>query len=629
MVKTDTIIAGRQYLGSLYKCQLCPDPAMIMGVGNICTCVSGYTISGVVSVGVQSCVLISQATNYLKLEGTAQNVRYSDVSTTVLSATMQHYFTKAATHCSFFGSADDLQYCNQLANLCVLQLFNDQTSACSTYLSIAAGRGNQYISNVTNWARGMPWLYFSGGNSACFATIDSQSVSLRNYQLQYIVGTFTMNGTFLGYQPMNNLLSYCGMAAPKTGKGGGTNSNTKYQNYADVTSDTYLCDLSTLYGTQQLFYELYLSGSTFVPIPVRVVNLITGSASNQPNKLRPTNSLCDTGDILVRRFFLVDLISGLTSGATGLPVVMRYASEISLEVAQTKGNVRNIYPPVLTIQYTETIPPTPGSGGTIVSYQVHGRFTSDLKTFFQTLFGFFIAGVVVTGLLFVLTYINWNTRNSRSLALTVSSTSIGGINGRVLIEMAVMLLHSWVLVFFPFTVLVTWYGFVFFKLQSSPAVLLPSMDDIYSVTSPYYSFTVMLHVLTFFQLSYIGMLVYRQSNADIFFLDWEPSKTRNGEKKGNVSVWRTILVANEYSEMQTKRKTDIRFTLFFIVLVLIGQDLQYNATQQPSVSDISQGKQNVVLRFAQTTFWWFIFSGGQYLWKFLIFEVREDYTKFF
>jgi meckelin len=620
-VKTDSIIAGKQYYGTLYKCQLCPDPYMVMGAGNVCTCIAGYTITGVVSVGAQSCVLISQATNFIKLEGAAQNVRYSDVGTTVLSATMLHYYTKAASRCSFFGSADDLQYCNQLANLCALQLFNDQTSACSSYLSITGGRGNQYISDVTNWVTGMPWLYFSGGSAACFATIDTESVSLRNYQLQYIVGTFTMNGTFLGYQPMNTLLSYCGISAPNSDSGGGTSSNSKYQNYADVTSDTYSCDLSTLYGTQQLFYELYLSGSTFIPIPVRIVNLATGTSATQPNKLRPLNSLCDSGDVLVRRFFLVDLISGLTSGSTGLPVVMRYASQISLEVSQTTGNVRNIYPPVLTIQYTEVSPPAPGTKGAVVSYRVQGRFTSNLKTFFQTLFGFFIAGVVVTGLLFVLTYMNWNIRNSRSLALTVSSTSIGGINGRVLIEMSIMLLHCWVLVFFPFTVLVTWYGFVFFKLQSFPAVLLPAMDAVYSVTSPYYSFTVMLHVLTFFQLAYVCMLVHRQSNADIFFLDWEPSKTRNGEKKGNVSVWRTILVANEYSEMQTKRKTDIKFTLFFIVLVLIGQDLQYNATQQPSVADISQGKQNVVLRFAQTTFWWFIFSAGQYLWKFLIYEV--------
>ena len=624
VIKTDMIIAGMPYYGSLYLCQSCPDPNMVMSVSNVCTCKAGYTITGVLAVAAQSCVLTSLASSYLKLESQVQNVKYNDIGVTILSNTMLHYFTKAATHCSFYGGPQDLPYCQMLANLCVLQLYNDQTAACSTYLTVASGRGASFVSGVSNWVSGMPWIFFSGGSSACFSDIVDDSVSLRNYQLKYVLGTYTMNGTFLGYQPLGTLFSYCTVPAPKSGTGGGNGGNTKYQIFADATSDSYSCDLTTLYGTQQLFYELYLQGSLFNPVPVRVVNLRTGVSSNQPNNLRPINNLCDATDVLVRRFFLVDLISGLGIGSQSdaLPNVIRYASQISLEVSQIKGNGRNIYPPVLTIQYTEIAPPAVGSNGAIVGYQVQGKFTSNLSQFFAILFGFFITGVVVTAMLFILTYMNWNTRNARSLAMTVSSTSIGGLNSAVIIEMAVMLLHSWVLVFFPFTVLVTWYGFVFFKLQSSPAVLLPPMDSLYDATSPYYPFTVMLHVLAFFQLAYVTLLVYRQIHADVFFLDWEPSKTRTGAKNGNVSVWRTILIANEYSEMQTKRKTDIKFTLFFIVLVLIGSNLQFNATQQPDVLDVATGRQNVILRFAQTTFWWLIFSLGQYLWKFLIYEVR-------
>jgi meckelin len=137
-------------------------------------------------------------------------------------------------------------------------------------------------------------------------------------------------------------------------------------------------------------------------------------------------------------------------------------------------------------------------------------------------------------------------------------------------------IHSFNIVFFPFTVLVAWYIFVFFKLQSFPAVLLPPMDSLYDFKSPYYPFTIMLYVLSFFQFGYICTLVYKQSHADIFFLDWEPSKysnptNKNKVKNGNVSIWRTILVANEYSELQTLRKTDIKFTLFFLVFILIGE----------------------------------------------------------
>ena len=623
------MIAGQQYYGSLYLCQSCPDPLMSMSVLNVCTCPVTYTITGDTSIGPQSCVLTTQASSFLQIENLASNVKYYDTVTTLISTTMLHYFTKAATHCQHYGGSQDIQQCEILANLCALQLYDDQSTVCATYISITTKRGNDYQFNVLNWVKGMPWLYYAGNSVACFDSGIDQSVSLRNDHLQYVLGTYTMNGTFLGYQPLNTLFSYCGRLSPYSDQGGGSSSSTAYQLFADATNNNYTCDLSTLYNTPQLFYELYLLGSNFYPVPVRIVNLRTGTSGFQPNNLRPTDNLCDSTDVLVRRFFLVDLVSGLTSGSgSGQPKVMRYASQISLEVSQRVMNARKIYPPVLTIQYTEVYPPTKLSKAVLVPYQIQGRYTMNLSAFFRTLFGFFIAGVVITGLLFLLRYTNWNTRNARSLSTTVSSTSLGGINTSVLIEMSILLLHSWVLVFFPFTVLVCWYGFVFFKLQSYPAVLLPPMDALYSPSSPYYPFTVMLHVLTFFQLAYVCFLVKRQANSDIFFLDWEPSKSRAGDKKGNVSVWRTILVANEYAEMQTLRKTDIKFTLFFIVLVLIGQKLEYNSTQQPDVTNLTQGPQNVILRFAETTFWWLVFSAAQYLWKYFIYEVRNIYFLF-
>lgn len=58
----------------------------------------------------------------------------------------------------------------------------------------------------------------------------------------------------------------------------------------------------------------------------------------------------------------------------------------------------------------------------------------------------------------------------------------------------------------------------------------------------------------------------------------------------SISVWRSILVANEWSEMQTMRKTDIKFTLFFLALILIGTpNLQFAATTQPVLDDLTPG----------------------------------------
>ena len=68
------------------------------------------------------------------------------------------------------------------------------------------------------------------------------------------------------------------------------------------------------------------------------------------------------------------------------------------------------------------------------------------------------------------------------------------------------------------------------------------------------------------------------------------------------------------------RKTDIRFTLFWLGLVLIGMNLQYSATQQTTLTDLTPNTQNIVLRFANTTFWWLLFSGIQWALKWAIYQ---------
>jgi meckelin len=117
--------------------------------------------------------------------------------------------------------------------------------------------------------------------------------------------------------------------------------------------------------------------------------------------------------------------------------------------------------------------------------------------------------------------------------------------------------------------------------------------------------------------------VYKQTNADLFFLDWEPVSTASRSKSAaekKVSVWRTILVANEWNELTAARRTDVRFTLFWILFFLLGLGLEYNATQQPDLDDKSPGELNIVLRFANTTWWWFVMSCFQWAWKFFIYE---------
>lgn len=118
----------------------------------------------------------------------------------------------------------------------------------------------------------------------------------------------------------------------------------------------------------------------------------------------------------------------------------------------------------------------------------------------------------------------------------------------------------------------------------------------------------------------MGFIVFKQCSMDIFFIDWEPAKSKSDGGTGNVSAWRTILAINEWSAMQTMRKIDINFSLFWVLFFLLGLKLEYNATNQPNLNNIDEGELNVVLRFANTTFWWLLMGFIQYSWRYLIYD---------
>ena len=83
----------------------------------------------------------------------------------------------------------------------------------------------------------------------------------------------------------------------------------------------------------------------------------------------------------------------------------------------------------------------------------------------------------------------------------------------------------------------------------------------------------------------------------MFFVDWEPMSKKSGpSRNGAVSCWRTILVANEWTEMLTLRRTSLPLSLLFIGFFLLGLGLENNATQQPDLNDIEDGPLNVILR---------------------------------
>ena len=595
--------------------------------GYSCDCISGYTKVGLSLIGTQSCLSTSVSTPFVSIESAASVVTYSSGSVT--SATFLHYFSIAATRCKYYGGAQDIPYCQILANLCVLQVYDSSSTVCSLFLSFITLRGytsaaKSYASK-SGWGTGLPWLYYSTTDSAsaCLDTNIKMKMSLKSTVLKYYVSVFTMNGTWLGYNNISTLFSYCTMIAPDTDQGGGTGASTKWQRFATSNSMTYKCNVNSLLSNQQYFYDLYVldegTGGLY-PVPISITNLKWNG--DTPN-INLENKICSRSNIFVRRFFLFDIISGIPSTSTNnIPNVVRYLSDIKFSIQIQSSNPEYIYVPIVMLTYKDISQPITDS--TVVSYTLTSIYTMDMTNYLSTEFAFIITALIIFIIIFFLRYSNWRGRNIRIITMMTRATDFSGLNVYLIVEVLALLCHSFTTVFFPLIVIESEYWFVFFKLQDTVAILLPPAGNIYTSTSAYYRFVILLHTLVFADLFYICKMVYQQAYSDIFFIDWEPLKESNTSNQNTpntkVSVWRTILVANEWNEMQVMRRIDLTFTLFWVGFFLLGLNYQYYATEQPNLNDLSINKVNPILRFGNSLWWWFVSIAAQFLWRKLIYE---------
>lgn len=632
----DTVLAGKSYQGNPYDCQACPDVFMTLTVISqdvySCDCISGYTKVGQPRIGIQSCIKTADATTYLNLEKSAALVSYYSISQSLTSLIILHYFTKVATQCMAYGDPMNMPDCQTLVNLCTLVMYDNQATICITYRNILQVRATSTVTNIYGWTRGLPWLYYDTSSFPCYDKSITMSMSFDSMRMQYIVTKYTINGTYVGIENVTTLFHYCSRNAPYTDKGGGSSTSTLWQLFGTSQAIKLDCQLSNLLTQTQYFYDLFVvdtSTKKWYPVPVRITNLRSNGAN--PNTI--TSQLCSTSDVFVRRFFLFDILSGQaasTSTSTTststlntpvVPSIIRYASQITLEVQIQSMSQDTIYGPILTIQFTELSQPITSTS--IRSYNFIMRYTMDTIQYKNTEQSLIIFAVFVMIAVWYRNLRAWRSRNTRVVTRVGQTTDLGQVNIKALIQMLFLIFQAFIFVYLPFIVIEAEYWFVFFKLQKKVYIMLPPADTLFSTTSFYIRFFVILYLLAFLQTFNICVLIYRQCNLELFFLDWEPPKdSKPGNKiAGKVSVWRTILVTNRWVELQTIRRIDIRFTLFWLGCILLGFNYEYNYTSQPNINELSNNAiMNPLLRFANTIWWWFLLSVLQYLWKVGIWE---------
>jgi hypothetical protein len=346
--------------------------------------------------------------------------------------------------------------------------------------------------------------------SAQSTTTTSRVSSMKFYLFKY-----ALNGTFLGNVTMSSELEMCSnFYSPVQ-----LMQWSFFGSYAYISCSLSLQTLNQTTGTGMTFYDLYmLEGDKVYPVPVKILNYVD-EKGNTPNS-GSSGEVMESGALaLHRRFFLVDNISSkITAG--GGPSVIQYAQRIVLRINMRSTD--SIHPPVLVISYAQR-DTSVDMDSTLTALSFRAEYTSvqTVSVFAQV---FLALLIVLMGILTMVKLNTWNRLNNTTGATVYCSTYVWKLFSFAFYYCGECLF--WV------AFAVSAYFLVFFKMQSSPFVLLPLEGD-----KQYESFKILVGFAFAAQLLGVFQLIWEQVNQDIFFADWERPRTlRDPGEKGRNAV---------------------------------------------------------------------------------------------
>ena len=328
------------------------------------------------------------------------------------------------------------------------------------------------------------------------------------------------------------------------------------------------CDLSALdlFNITTVFYDLYVpfvskEGKTLIySVPNRILN-------NRKNK----DEKEEKNWVLTDRFFLVDTVGGVRSEGKP-PEIIRYLSKLELRV--TLVNTRDspdkpgmIHPPVAVLQYEEVTLDEARDGRKVemvfsVSYKMDMKEAHkdvEISVGVLSVFAVLLAAIEAW---------SWSRRSGK-LAADVSSLVT------LIFSAAGYLSYVFLCVIF-FSSL---YWLIFFKQQTFVHVVLPTEEQERFIKHYLISACCL-------KLVNILFLIYSQISVDVFLLDWEKppvvnTKSSKESSEPPISVWRTYLVANEWNELQVRRKTHAGLQLILMIFIMRVAGVENLATSDP------------------------------------------------
>ncbi|CAG5086695.1 Oidioi.mRNA.OKI2018_I69.PAR.g11322.t1.cds [Oikopleura dioica] len=413
----------------------------------------------------------------------------------------------------------DSTACNFLANLCVLQLTTTSGSACNLLLEVQTNR--QPLTTIQGWREQFPWIILADSDYQTLTTYTGIEKSF-DYQsaLDITIATYSVNGTFLGFQKVTKgLLQLCKLY---------DNHLEKLWSFGAPVQQTCSITVENLPANTK-FMDLYLEDNNkLYPLPVETSCDSTCGASVNP-ALQFT-----------RRIFTADTVSNA-----------EYTRVLkSLTISTEIKEDGTIFPPQISAVYGDVN----NADGAAADISFEIKYIKAAETEEEK--WKIVLGVLVGVFFFIslIPFISWNRRNGTMM-----------LDGTMIIKFLLSILDG--LAWAMFVTSVSFAVYTFFANNSVDPGQLPEDQSTLFITVTVLAFV--------FKTINVIHIVLDQSYADVFFIDWERERPlAEGDQSmkkttaSKISIWRTILAANEWSEIQTTRKTSITLQLFVVIFVL-------------------------------------------------------------
>ncbi|KAM6171620.1 meckelin isoform 1-T1 [Erethizon dorsatum] len=530
--------------------------------------------------------------------------RQGEPGMSFISEWFAKYLQSAAAACWVYAN---LTSCQALGNMCVMNMNSYDSvlvDACRLFQFIfEKTAGLSTVHSISFWRQNLPWLFYGDQSGLAPQILSSTPLPTnfsfkgqnQNTKLKFVAASYDIRGNFLKWQTLEGgVLQLC----PDTEErlNAAYSFGTTYQQSCEISLSKILTDFPT-----PIFYDVYLEYTdenqrqNIWAVPVLNLNL-------QHYKIFVNQDSSSAKWLLTRRIFLVDAVSGRENDLGNQPRVIRIATQISLSihlVPDTKNG--NIYPPLITIAYSDVDVKDPYSQFVKVSFSVKYEMNQG-EAFVQTDIALGVLGGLAV-LSSLLRTAGWKRRIGSPM-----------IDLQTVMKFLAFYAGDLANVFFIITMGTGLYWLIFFKAQKSVSVLLPV---------PAQEERFVTYVGCAFALKALQFLhkLISQMTIDIFFIDWERPKGKvlkavegeGGVRSATVpvSVWRTYFVANEWNEIQTVRKINPLFqvltVLFFLEIVgfknLALMDSSSSLSRSPSSYIPPYSR---ILRYAVSTALWLV-----------------------